>query len=154
MNMEIQAALDVADETDSFLQITDVIYDKETEVGYDALSEAEKTVFCVDGLLREMENGGFVQFFHHEVGAHAEDTLEALERVKAKEIYPLLERLIGFFEGRRVPADEDERIAMFDQIESEYSDEIVEIDDRFYDCTENLVGLTLTFVAKNLRDFH
>jgi len=28
MNMEIQAALDVADETDSFLQITDVIYDK------------------------------------------------------------------------------------------------------------------------------
>ncbi len=30
--MEIQAALDVADETDSFLQITDVIYDKESEV--------------------------------------------------------------------------------------------------------------------------
>ena len=39
--MEIQAALDVADETDSFLQITDVIYDK-AENGYDSLNEAEK----------------------------------------------------------------------------------------------------------------
>ena len=56
MNMEIQAALDVADETDSFLQITDVIYDKESEMGYDSLTEAEKTVYCIDQLLSEMEN--------------------------------------------------------------------------------------------------
>ncbi len=84
--MEIQAALDVADETDSFLQITDVIYEKESEAGYDALTESEKTVFCIDGLLREMENGGFVQFFHHDVGALAADTLESLERIKAKGI--------------------------------------------------------------------
>lgn len=154
MNMEIQAALDVADETDSFLQITDVIYDKEAELGYDALTDAEKTVFCVDGLLREMENGGFVQFFHHEVGAHAEDTLEALERIKAKETYTLLDRLVAFFDDRHVPQDEDERISRFDQIESEYADDIAEIDDRFYDCSENLVGLTLKFVSRNLRDFH
>lgn len=154
MNMEIQAALDVADETDSFLQITDVIYDKEADQGYDALSDAEKTVFCIDGLLREMENGGFVQFFHHDVGALALDTLDALERVKARETHALLARLVDFFEDRQVPQDEDERIAIFDQIESEYADEISEIDDRFYDCGENLVGLTLTFVSRNLRDFH
>jgi len=153
MNMEIQAALDVADETDSFLQITDVIYAKESDEGYDALNEAEKTVFCIDGLLREMENGGFVQFIHHEVGALAEDTLEALERVKAKETSALMGRLIEFFDDRVVPADEDERIEIFDQVESEYADEIAELDDRFYDSGENLVEMTLRYVARNLKEF-
>lgn len=154
MNMEIQAALDVADETDSFLQITDVIYEKANDSGYGALNEAEKTVFCIDQLLREMENGGFVQFIHHEAGALTEDTLEALERIKAKVSYELLDHLIDLFENRDVPADEDDRINAFDQIESEHADEIASLDDRFYDSGENLVEMTLRYVQKNLRDFH
>ncbi len=153
MNMEIQAALDVADETDSFLQITDVIYVKESEAGYDALTESEKTVFCIDGLLREMENGGFVQIFHHDVGALAADTLESLERIKAKGTYELMDRMLDLFAERQVPADEDERIEVFDHIQSEHADEIAELDDRFYDVGENLVALTLSFVQKNLKDF-
>lgn len=151
--MEIQAALDVADETDSFLQITDVIYDKEAESGFEALTDAEKTVFCIDNLLKEMENGGFVQFIHHETGAYTEETLEALERIKAKGTYSLLERLIALFDGQKIPKDEDERIQMFDHIESEHADDIAELDDRFYDVGENLVGLTLLFVSKNLKEF-
>ena len=152
--MEIQAALDVADETDSFLQITDVIYDKEAESGYDSLNEAEKTVFCLDQLLREMENGGFVQFVHHEAGAKAEDTLEALERIKAPVSAGLLDQIIDLFPDRNVPSDEDDRIDAFDNIESEHADKIAALDDRFYDSGENLVGLTLRFVQKNLREFH
>jgi len=151
--MEIQAALDVADETDSFLQITDVIYAKEADEGYAALTDAEKTVFCIDGLLREMENGGFVQFFHHEVGALAEDTLEALERIKAKETYGLMNRMVDFFENRSVPSDEDERIEIFDQIEREHADEIVQCDDRFHELGDKLVELTLHYVARNLKEF-
>ncbi len=152
--MEIQAALDVADETDSFLQITDVIYDKESDNGFDSLNDAEKTVFCLDQLLREMENGGFVQFIHHEAGAKAEDTLEALERIKAPVSAGLLDQIIALFPDRAVPADEDDRIDAFDQIESEHADEIAALDDRFYDSGENLVLLTLRFVQKNLKDFH
>jgi len=152
--MEIQAALDVADETDSFLQITDVIYDKEADVGYESLNEAEKTVFCIDQLLREMENGGFVQFIHHEAGALAEETLESLERIKAKVSCELLNKVIDLFPDRVVPADEDDRIEIFDQVESEFADEIAALDDRFYDSGENLVEMTLRFVQKNLREFH
>lgn len=152
--MEIQAALDVADETDSFLQITDVIYEKENDSGYKTLNEAEKTVFCIDQLLREMENGGFVQFIHHKAGALTEDTLEALERIKARVSYDLLDSLIDLFENRKVPTDEDDRITAFDHIESEHADEIASLDDRFYDSGENLVEMTLRYVQKNLRDFH
>jgi len=151
--MEIQAALDVADETDSFLQITDVVYDKESETGYEELTEAEQTVFCIDQLLREMENGGFVQFIHHEAGAHAKDALESLERIKAKASADVLAQIIDLFDEGQVPADEDDRIAAFDQIESEHADRIASLDDRFYDSGENLVEMTLRYVQKNLRDF-
>lgn len=154
MNMEIQAALDVADETDSFLQITDVIYNKESDQGYEALSHAEKTVFCIDHLLKEMENGGFMQFIHHEAGGRVEDTLIALESIKAKETHALMDRLIDLFENRDVPQNEDDRIEQFERIESEQADAIAELDDRFYDAGENLIEMTLHYVSKNLKDFH
>ena len=151
--MEIQAALDVGDETDSFLQITDVIYDKAADLGYDALKDAEKAIFCIDGLLREMENGGFVQFFRQEAGAHSHDTLDALERIKARESHAVLSAMLDFFPNRQVPTDEDERTDEFDKIESERGDEITELDDRFHDSGENLIALTLLYVQKNLKDF-
>jgi len=64
-----------------------------------------------------------------------------------------LARLIDLFDGQKIPKDEDERIEIFDHIESEHADEIAELDDRFYDVGENLVELTLLFVSKNLKDF-
>lgn len=152
MSMEIQAALDVGDETDSFLQITDVIYDKEAEVGYAALKPVEKVIYCMDGLLKEMENGGFVQFFRQQAGDYAADTLLALEQIKAKVSASLLEQMLAFFPAGEAPSDVDEREEIFDQIESEYGDEITDLDDLFYDSGENLVGLTLLYVQRNLKE--
>src|SRR5690606_23657558 len=107
MSMEIQAALEMADETDSFLQITDVVYEKEAEVGYDRLKETEKTIYCIDGLLREMENGGFVQFFRQQAGNYSEDTLIALESIKARESYAFLKEMLDYFPDSKPPTDED-----------------------------------------------
>jgi hypothetical protein len=66
----------------------------------------------------------------------------------------LLDQIIDLFPDRNVPSDEDDRIDAFDNIESEHADKIAALDDRFYDSGENLVGLTLRFVQKNLREFH
>ena len=153
MNMEIQAALDVADETDSFLQITDVIYDKEAQAGYDALSDVEKTVFCIDGLLREMENGGFSQLVQHDIGARIDDALVALKNIKSKDTLVLLEQFRSLFGDRSIPVDEDQRIEMFEQIEDEHADVVSSLDDTYYDVSENLVGLTLGYVTRNLKKF-
>lgn len=153
MNMEIQAALDVADETDSFLQITDVIYEKVASNGYQSLSDSEKTVYCIDQLLREIENGGLVQFIHHESGAFASDTLDSLSRIRAQVAHDIMHKLINFFPDAVVPADEDDRIEIFDRIEAECTDEIAELDDEYYESDENLVELTLKYVQKNLKSF-
>jgi hypothetical protein len=153
MNMEIQAALEVADETDAFLQITDVIFDREAEVGYENLSNAEKAVYCIDSLSREMENGGFGQLFHHDSGGLCLDMLEALEQIKAKNTHEILQKMVNFFPNGEVPKDEDDRIEVFDQFALELVDEIAECDDRFHDTGENLIELTLKFVAKNTAQF-
>lgn len=153
MNMEIQAALDVADETDAFLQITDVIFEREAELGFADLSRAEKTVYCIDCLSKEMENGGFGQLFHHDTGALSLDMLEALELIRAKNSREVVQQMVNYFPNGVVPTGEDERISTFDQLASELVDEIAECDDRFYDAGENLVELTLKFVAKNISQF-
>ena len=153
MNMEIQAALDVADETDAFLQITDVIFEREAERGFADLTRAEKTVYCIDCLSREMENGGFGQLFHHDSGALCVDMLEALKQIRAPNSHQVVQRIVNFFPNGEVPIAEEERIDTFDQLASERMDEIAECDDRFHDSGENLVELTLKFVAKNTAQF-
>ena len=154
MNLEIQAALEVADETDAFLQITDVIFDREAEIGYDKLSSAEKTIYCIDSLSREMDNGGFSQLFHHDTGALCGDIIVALESIRAKNSLAVVQEVVNFFPDGQVPEDEDEREQAFEKISNEWFDEIAQCDDRFHDAGENLVALTLVFVTKNLSQFH
>jgi hypothetical protein len=153
MNMEIQAALEVADETDAFLQITDVIFNKKDDIGYANLSAAEKSVYCIDSLSREMENGGFGQLFHHDSGALIQDMLEALEKIRAKNTSNIVRKIVGYFPNSRVPSDENERMEVFDSLAAERVDEIAECDDRFHKVGENLIELTLKFVAKNVSEF-
>ena len=67
------------------------------------LNRIGKTIFCIDGLLREMENGGFAQFFRQEAGAYSDDTLDALERIKAKESAALLRKMLNYFSDGKAP---------------------------------------------------
>lgn len=151
--MEIQAALDVADETDAFLQITDVIFDRVEEAGYSSLTQAEKTVYCVDSLSREMENGGFALFFYHEIGAFCSDVQLALESIRAKNSLEIFNKVMSYFPNSLVPVDEAERVEAFDQVTNNWFDEMAECDDRFLEVGENLIELTLKFVSKNLSEF-
>jgi hypothetical protein len=145
MNLEIQAALEVADETDAFLQITDVIFNKKADIGYADLSPAEKSVYCIDS--------GFGQLFHHDSGALIQDMLKALEDIRAKNTYRIVRKIVDYFPDSDVPSDEDERMKVFDSLAAEKVDEIAECDDHFHDVGENLIELTLNFVAKNVNGF-
>ena len=108
---------------------------------------------CIYTFESEANMGTFMTGVAGKAKAKYADTLESLERIKAKGTYELMDRMLDLFADRLVPVDEDERIEVFDQIQSEHADEIAELDDRFYDVGENLVALTLSFVQKNLKDF-
>ncbi len=151
--MDVKAALELPDETDAFLQISDILYGKISSSGYESLSTSEKYFYCIDGLIRGMGSGGISHFFYDEAGIHAEDAIKGLEAARATRIQKVVQDALDCFPGKQVPADEEAREELVSDLEEQHSDLWAAISDRFFDSETELVKLTLKFVSKNLADF-
>ena len=148
----MQAALELPDETDAFLQISDIIFDKESAFGYEKFTDAEKAFYCIDGFIRGMGNGGVAQFFY-DYGHHSQDTKIALESVKAEQAQTLFSKALGCFPDGAVPTDSHDREQLVAGLEEEHGDLWSNLSDSFYDAETELIKLTLKFVNSNLKGF-
>jgi hypothetical protein len=153
MNLDIQAALDLPDETDAFLQISDILFEKHSATGYEGLTQAEKVFYCIDGFVRGMGNGGISQFFYDEAGVHAKDAVMAFEAVKAGKVKQLLDKALACFPDGIIPADNDARDELVSSVEENNSDEWSRMTDVFFQNEAELIKSTLTYVGKNLKNF-
>ena len=153
LNMDVQAALELPDETDAFLQISDIIFDKESSSGYEKFSDAERNFYCIDGFIRGMGNGGVAQFFYDH-GHHTSDTEKALEEIKAANAIKLLQQALDCFPERRVPEDSHDRELLVSDLEEQHGDLWARISDNFYDAETDLIKLTLKYVNKHLKSFN
>ncbi len=151
--MDVQAALELPDETDAFLQISDVLFQKESQSGYDQFSDAERHFYCIDGFIRGMGNGGVAQFFYDH-GHHTADTAVALQEVKAESAKRLLDRALACFPEQQVPLDEIDRETLVADLEEQNGDLWSELGDKFYALENELIKLTLKYVNKHLKSFH
>jgi hypothetical protein len=151
MNMEIQAALNLPDETDAFLQISDIVFDRFSENGFDQLSDQERTFFCIDTLMRTLTNGGITQFLYETGTKQFTSTVEALKTVRANRAASLLESLAQHI-GESLPEDADVRSEFVDQLE--ISEELSTLEEKLYALEGDLMKLSLQFVGKHLRAFH
>jgi hypothetical protein len=104
------AALAKDDDTAFSIDVSDLAFARYEPVGFAGLTEAEQTVHCVDGLEREVNNGGFDQFFFNSSGNTALETIPALERLGAKHVFP----------GGRPSANRDEREKQMAALERAY----------------------------------
>lgn len=105
------------------LAIHDLLLDKER------LSEAERTVVVVEAVEREVNNGGFHQFFLN-TPEHAADVVDALRRVGCVETAALAQDAITALHlaGRpteqaieaTIHDDDDERDAVLDRCDQAY----------------------------------
>lgn len=153
LNMDVQAALELPDETDAFLQISDIIFDKESSSGYETFTDAERNFYCIDGFIRGMGNGGVAQFFYDH-GHHTKDTAKALEEIKASNAIKLLKDAVSCFPDEQVPQNNDDREILVSNLEEQHGDLWARISDRFYDAETELIKLTLKYVNKHLRSFN
>lgn len=105
--------------------------------GYAGLSEAEKTIWVVDVLLAEIQNGGFHQFFSNSSGDHAPEVLPALEKVHARAISELYRRATKLFDPTDgIPMDRDARDSVLDAMgssEEDSCDAFEALDREFHD---------------------
>ena len=57
------------------------IFSRLQVAGFDSLCPAEQVFICIDQLEREVNNGGFHQFFWNSAGDNTPETLAALEQI-------------------------------------------------------------------------
>lgn len=150
MNVEIQAALNLPDETDAYLQISDIVYDQYSKEGFDQLSEQERTFFCVDTLIRAITNGGITQFLYESGDKQFTSTLSALSVIGAHKASKLLGDLYKHI-GNALPEDSESRSDFVDNLE--ISDELSNVEDRLFAMETELMKLSLQFVGKFRKAF-
>ena len=81
------------------------------------LSDANVYEDYQQNLEREVDNGGFSQYFTNSSGGFAHETILSLKAVGADKTAEILQQAIDQFPGKQVPKDRAERIEVVEQIE-------------------------------------
>ncbi len=151
---EIEKALLIKDETESILKIQELLW-KKTELfeDFENLNEAEKTFLYVEILEAEINNGGFDQFFFNSSGDYANETLEALKRIGATKTAKIVEEAYSYFPENPIPKNNEKRREILENIDEQTSEKWTQLEDKFYLYEENIGGLVLDYVRKNINEF-
>ena len=118
----------------------------------DKLTEPQKLFYINQNLEREVNNGGFNQYFINSSGNYAHETILSLKAIGADKTASILQQAIDQFPNKTVPKDRDERTEIVEQIE-EVADEVWdELDQKFYKYEDDLNTLNIEYVKKH-KDF-
>jgi hypothetical protein len=111
-----------------------------------------KILFIIEELEREVNNGGFNQFFFNSSGDYIMETLNALEIIQSKNCYDILKRAIEKWPNNYLPSDRYERQDILLDIDSEY-DLWEDLDTEFYKYEEDIYSLLLKYIRENIENF-
>lgn len=141
------------DGTEFAIALSDLVFPRCDRDGFAALTGAERVAYCVDALEREVNNGGFDQFFRNSSGDTAAETLAALERIGAIQAAGLLREALAAFPGGVAPPDRNEREKLVDAMDDAVGDSWSELDGRFQDYPDDLTTMMRAFVEANRGEF-
>ncbi|TQV70795.1 DUF4375 domain-containing protein [Exilibacterium tricleocarpae] len=127
-----------------------IIMYKEQSHGLESLSQEERYIYAVDGMLTEVNNGGFYQFFFNSTGELSYDLVPALEVIGSTLFKTIALKAVKIF-GEIPSLDEDSRYSHLDSITE--NDELQlwdKCDSEFYDCGEEIESMALAYAQINL----
>jgi hypothetical protein len=113
------------------------------------LTEPQQLFYYIQCLEREVNNGGFNQYFINSSGEFAHQTIDALKRIGAHTTVDILQKAIGQFPDGKVPQDRDERNEVVEQIEEMANEVWNELDQQFYEYADDLNALNMSFVRQH-----
>jgi hypothetical protein len=145
--------LAMTDDTEFAIAMSDLVFAREATVGYQQLTAAERVVFCLDQLEREVNNGGFEQFFENSSGDHALDTIEALRTLGATATAALVAEAVRVFPQGRPATDRAERQRQVARLDEQARATLDRLDGAFYDSPESLVALERRYVRDHQDQF-
>jgi hypothetical protein len=153
MSHPVDDILALEDPTQFAIALSNHVYSRQGGEGLTGLTEAEQTVFCIDGVEREVNNGGFSQFFYNSAGEYARETVDALRRIGATATADLVVRAMEPF-GKAGPSREwEERRDQLERIGDAAEGIWQELDDAFLEYPDDLSGLMRTYVREHRDQF-
>jgi Domain of unknown function (DUF4375) len=118
-----------------------------------ALSYPQIAFYFNQEIEREVNNGGFDQYFKNSSGRYANDTIDTLKLVGANKTAKILESAIEIFPEQIVPIDDELRDKIYEQIKDMASELWGDLDQQFFKYEDNLNKLNMEFVKNNREYF-
>ena len=130
-----------------------ILLDKEERKGLASFTQAERFVYAIEGMQREVNNGGWNQFFFNSSGALAYDLVPALQAVGSTKNLSIAERAVKIF-GKPASLGEEDRAKHLDKITQDGEKSPWDgLEDEFYQAPEDLEAMIIEFIARNPAEF-
>ena len=130
-----------------------ILLDKEERKGLASFTQAERFVYSIEGMVREVNNGGWNQFFFNSSGALAFDLVPALQAVGSKKNLSIAERALKIF-GKPASLSEDDRAKHLDKITKDGEISPWDgLEGEFYENPEDLEAMMIEYIARNQTEF-
>jgi len=152
--LKIEDIWKLEDETDLVIALDNYIADKCSYGSkIELLSSPERIFFICQTLEREINNGGFSQFYFNSSGNFAAETPNALLKIGAEKTSEIVRHANSLFtEG--LNQDRFQRQNMLEQyLTEEIEEELDSLDSAFYKYEDNLAKLNYDYVMKNKGNF-
>ena len=119
----------------------------------DKLNDFQKVFYYNQYLEKEVNNGGFNQFYFNSSGNYAHEIIDSLKTIGADKTAEIVKKANEQFPDSNVPKDRIERQDVLEQIE-ETADEIWdELDQKFYAYEDDLNSLNMAYIKNNKINF-
>jgi len=140
-----------SDDTNSSIIELDNFISKLCDYGDDhsKLTAPQKLFYFNQNLEKEINNGGFNQYFCNSSGDNAHETILSLKAIGADRTADILQKAIDQFPGKKVQKDRDERNKIVEQIEEVVNEVWDELDQQFYKYQDDLNTLNIEYVKKH-----
>jgi Domain of unknown function (DUF4375) len=116
------------------------------------LTDPQKLFYVNQNLEREVNNGGFNQFFINSSGDFAHETILSLKTIGADKTANIVQKAIDQFPKKTVPKDREKRIKIVEKIEDTANEIWEKLDNQFMEYEDDLNSLNIAYVKLN-KDF-
>ncbi len=139
-------------DTDKLIIELDTYINKICDYGafLEKLNQPQKIFYFNQQLEREINNGGFDQYFVNSSGGFAHETVLSLIEIGANKTADILQLAIDEFPDSIVSKEELERREIMENFEEKTGQVWNQLDEKFLAYEDNLYELNLLFIKQNL----
>lgn len=146
-----EIALLLNNDSEKIIRIGEIIGKKiKKRDNFEELNEFEKTFIFIDIFENHTTDGGFETFYWNTAGQFSHEILEAYKKIGAKNTASIMYDSFLLFGEIPIPKNTDVRREILSKINP---NSWINLDEKYYNCNDNIVLLVLDFIKNNTKYF-